>query len=128
MERDKVSMGQSTSNFRFSTVPPERVGLCGEYDYYGLSKRVTAALTQNFEPDEIQGLRVTQRGAVVVILGAIVNQRLLIQLVQVIMGINGAADVEVNGVSVGYSLRYYLEGKPSRATLGKLVGAMNRSL
>jgi len=128
VERDKISMGQPTSDLLFSTIPPERIGISGEYDYHGLAKRVTATLKQHFELDEIQGLRVTQRGAVVVILGAIVNQWLLIRLVRVAMGVSGAADVEVNGVSVGYSLRYYLEVKPSRAGLGKLVGAMNHSL
>lgn len=128
VEQDKVSMDQSTSNLRFSTIPPERIGLSGEYDYYGLANRVTSALKHHFEPTEIEGLRVTQRGAVVVILGEIVNQRLLVRLVRVAMDVSGAADVEVNGVSVGYSLRYYLEIKPSRATLGRLVGAMNGSL
>lgn len=125
VERDTFSMGQSTSTSLFSTIPPERIGLSGEYDYNGLAKRVIAALRQRFEADEIRGLRITQRGAVVVVMGDIVHQRLLIRLVRVAMSVTGAADVEVNGVSVGDSLRYYLEVKPSKTLLGKLVRVMD---
>lgn len=120
-------MGSSTSTLLFSTIPPERVGLRGEYDYDGLAKRVTAALKQNFAPEEVCGLRVSQRGAVVVIVGEISSQWLLVRLVRVAMGVSGAAEVEVNGVSVGDVLRYYLEVKPSKALLGKLVRVMHYS-
>lgn len=124
VERDKFSMGSSTSTSLFSTIPPERIGLRGEYDYDGLAKRVKAALKQHFEPEEVCGLRVGQRGAVVVIVGEISSQWLLIRLVRVAMGVSGAAEVEINGVSVGDTLRYYLEVKPSKTLLGKLVRVM----
>ncbi|WP_143467663.1 phospholipid-binding protein [Leptolyngbya ohadii] len=114
-------MGQSTSSLLFATIPPERVGINGEYDHHGLAKRVQAALRQRFETDEIHGLRITQRGAVVVVVGEIVSQRFLIRLVRLVMEINGTADVEVNGVSMGTTLQYYLEVKPSKSLLGKLT-------
>lgn len=112
-------IGQSTISL-FQTIPPERMGLQGEYDHQGLAKRVSLAFRQNFSATEINGLRVTQRGAVVVLRGNISNQRLLIKLVNLAMTIAGTADVEINGVSVGYTLKSYLEVKPSRENLLKL--------
>jgi hypothetical protein len=63
----------------------------------------------------------------VVLIGEIPSQRTLIKLVNVVMGINGAADVEINGVSVAHRLRNYLEGKPSRQDLFHLLGSINGS-
>lgn len=119
MERSRRLIGQSTISL-FQTIPPERVGLSGEYDHQGLAKRVSLAFRQNFSASEIGGIRVTQRGAVVVLRGNISNQRLLIKLVNLAMTVAGTADVEVNGISVGYNLKNYLEVKPSRETLLKL--------
>lgn len=119
MECSRRLIGQSTISL-FQTIPPERMGLQGEYDHQGLAKRVSLAFRQNFSVAEINGLRVTQRGAVVVIRGNISNQRQLIKLVNLAMTVAGTADVEVNGVSVGYALKSYLEVKPSRETLLKL--------
>lgn len=123
MECIRRSIGQSTTipmTAMFKTIPPERVGLQGEYDHQGLAKRVSLSFRQHFSSAEIGELRVTQRGAVVVLIGKIPSQRLLIKLVNIAMTTAGAADVEVNGVSVGYSLKNYLEVKPSRDTLVRL--------
>lgn len=125
MERSRRLVGQSTTVDMFRTIPPERVGLNGEYDHQGLAKRVSLAFRQQFGSAEISGLRVTQRGAVVVLMGVIPNQRLLIKLVNAAMAVAGTADVEVNGISVGYSLKNYLEVKPSRETLLKLQKLLN---
>lgn len=115
MERRRL-VGQSTHSL-FQTIPPERVGLQGEYDHQGLVKRVSSAFQQNCEYSEIEQLRVSQRGDVVVIMGAISSQRLLIKLVNLAMSTPGAGDVEVNGISVGYGLKHYLELKPSQEAL-----------
>lgn len=116
MERSRRLIGQSTISL-FQTIPPERIGLRGEYDHQGLAKRVLLTFRQNFSAAEISDLRVTQRGAVVILRGTISSQRLLIRLVNLAMTVAGTADVEVNGASVGYSLKHYLEVKPSRETL-----------
>lgn len=110
-------IGRSTSTSLFQTIPPERVGLQGEYDHQGLAKRVMLAFRQEFAFMELSGLRVTQRGAVVVIMGKILSQKMLVKLVNLALATSGAADVEVNGVSVGHSLKNYLELKPSHETL-----------
>jgi hypothetical protein len=117
MERRRL-IGQSTHSL-FQTIPPERVGLQGEYDHQGLVKRVLCAFQQNCDYSEIGQLKVSQRGDVVVIMGAISSQRLLIKLVNLAMATPGAGDVEVNGISVGYGLKNYLELKPSQAALTK---------
>lgn len=118
-------MGQSTFTSLFKSIPPERVGLFGEYDHKGLTKRVSLALSQNLDPNEIKNLRVNQRGAVVVLVGKIPSQMLLIKLVNVAMGVSGAVDVEINGISVAHRLKTYLEVKPSREALVKLLSLVN---
>jgi len=104
----------------FQTIPPERVGLQGEYDHHGLAKRVGLKIRQNCDADQIGNLRITQRGAVVVLMGKISNQRLLIKLVNLALSTTGAADVEVNGAIIGDSLKNYLEVKPTPDLLQQL--------
>lgn len=122
-------MGQSTFTPTFTplfkTIPPERIGLGGEYDHKGLAKRVSLALNQHFDSEEIRHLRVNQRGAVVVLMGKIPNQRVLIKLVRVVMAVDGAADVEINGINAAHPLKSYLEGKPSPEGLLKLLSLIN---
>ena len=118
-------MGQSTFTPLFKTIPPERIGLFGEYDHKGLAKRVSIAVNQSFDPNELGNLRIKQRGAVVVLIGEIPSQRVLIKLVNVVMSVNGAIDVEINGISVAHRLRSYLEGKPSREALVDLLTLVN---
>lgn len=116
MECGQRAMGQSTVSW-FGTIPPERVGLNGEYDHRGLAKRVSLVFRQQCSPVEIEQLRVSQRGAVVVLMGKIPERKLLVKLATLAMSVPGTADVEVNGVSVGYGLKTYLEAKPCRETL-----------
>ncbi|MBD1913083.1 MULTISPECIES: hypothetical protein [unclassified Leptolyngbya] len=84
----------------FSHIPSERIGPNGEYDYYGLSKRVCIALNESFSSDEIRNLKVRQRGAMIVLLGNVQNRRLLSRIVQVAASVEGAVGVELNGVSI----------------------------
>ena len=119
-------MGQTTATSLFRAIPPERVGLSGEYDHNGLTKRVSLALSRTFEPDEIDRLRISQRGAVVVFVGDISSQQLLIRLVNVVMDVSGTTDVEVNGVAVADRLTACLN-QPSRASLQTLLRALRQN-
>jgi hypothetical protein len=105
----------------FGAIPPERIGLNGEYDHDGLAKRVALEFSKTFEPDELGNLKIAQRGTVVVLLGNVPSQEFLIKLVAVVMGVSGAVDVEINGVCVAQPLRFYLEVKPSKQALLKLM-------
>jgi hypothetical protein len=112
-----VEKSQPNLTPRFTTfrnIPPERVGLNGEYDHSGLAKRVALRFSQSFSASEIENLRIIQRGAVVVLLGKIPNRRLLTQMIAIALGTSGAVDVEINGISVVQSY------KPNiRASLGE---------
>lgn len=86
----------------FQDIPPERVGLQGEYDYYGLQKRVEALLYQHFSPMALASLKVGQRGRVVTFQGAVDTPDTLKQMVDLAMTVNGTIRVET--VSVVYSV------------------------
>jgi hypothetical protein len=88
----------------FKTIPPERIGLHGEYDHFGLAKRVAHTFRINYTPSHLQQLQVTQRGRVVILTGQIPNEHLLDQLVDTALSITGTFAVETCGVRL-------LEGK-----------------
>jgi hypothetical protein len=121
---EEMLISQPTSRL-FRAIPPERIGLNGEYDHNGLAKRVALEFSKTFEADELETLRIAQRGTVVVVLGNIPSQQFLIKLVAVVMGVNGAVDVEINGVCVAEPLRFYLEVKPSKQALPNLLSLVN---
>ncbi|WP_448596842.1 hypothetical protein [Thermoleptolyngbya sp.] len=81
----------------FRRIPPERVGLCGEYDYDGLSKRVEHCFRQHCCPDDLLGVRVSQRGAIVLLTGRFSSPQVKHELVALALGVDGAVGVEVNG-------------------------------
>jgi len=93
-------MSQSTSPSIFATIPPERLGVRGEYDHDGLAKRVQLALEQQFNYHEIAHLKVSQRGTVVILIGEVPHRRIFNQLIAVAMNVHGAAAVEINGRSI----------------------------
>ncbi|BAU13577.1 transport-associated protein [Leptolyngbya sp. NIES-3755] len=81
-----------------NTIPPERVGLNGEYDHSGLAKRVLQAFQAHFPAQDLAGLRVNQRGKVVILLGSLRSTELLNQLTSIAINVDGAIDVETNGI------------------------------
>lgn len=78
----------------FRTIPPERIGPDGCYDYYGLQKRVQAAFKRRFSPQDLSGLGVSQRGRVVVLYGHVPSHDLLNHLVVIAQRVEGATRVE----------------------------------
>ncbi len=105
MSFSSASSSQAPSCSIFRTIPPERVGLDGRYDHYGLAHRVKREFEQQFGLHLTQTLKVGQRGSVVVLVGDIPMQSLLPQLMRVAMGVSGTTDVELNGVSLSAPLR-----------------------
>ncbi|HTL88514.1 MAG TPA: phospholipid-binding protein [Leptolyngbya sp.] len=81
-----------------STIPPERVGIDGEYDHSGLSKRVWQAFQNELSSDALKALRVTQRGKVVVLMGNLPTQTVLERLISIALTLEGAIDVEATGI------------------------------
>ncbi|HEY9797315.1 MAG TPA: BON domain-containing protein [Leptolyngbyaceae cyanobacterium] len=82
-------------------IPPERVGLNGEFDQSGLAKRVALAFDEDPDLDDINTLYVAQTGGTVVLKGTVPSQQILDKMVSVARSVSGATGVETNQVSVG---------------------------
>ncbi|MEC4819589.1 MAG: BON domain-containing protein [Scytonema sp. PMC 1069.18] len=82
-------------------IPPERVGLNGEYDQSGLAKRVALAFDQDSQLDDIDTLWVAQTGSTVVLKGKVPSQDILNKMVSVARSVNGATSVDTSQVTVG---------------------------
>lgn len=83
------------------TIPPERVGLDGEYDESGLAKRVAAAFDDDSTLDDIGTLYVAQLSSKVVLKGKVPSQDYLNKAVSVAKGVDGATEVDSSQVTVG---------------------------
>lgn len=83
------------------TIPPERVGLNGEYDQSGLAKRVALAFDQDSQLDDVNTLWVAQLGTTVVLKGSVPSQDVLDKMVSVANNVNGTTAVDTNQVQVG---------------------------
>ncbi|MEG4211793.1 BON domain-containing protein [Microcoleus sp. S13_B4] len=83
------------------TIPPERMGLNGEYDQSGLAKRVAQAFDANPEVADIETVYVAQLGTTVVLKGTVPEQAIVNKLVTIAKGVKGATGVETDQVTVG---------------------------
>lgn len=82
-------------------IPPERLGLQGEYDESGLAKRVALAFDNDPVLEDVDTLYVAQTGTTVVLKGSVPSQSILDRMVTVAKGVHGSKDVEINQVNVG---------------------------
>ncbi len=82
----------------FQSIPPERVGLRGEYDHYGLKKRVECHLRDCLGANAIADLTIIQRGRVIVLHGRVASPTQLHQIVQIALTVEGTAQVELCGI------------------------------
>lgn len=83
------------------SIPPERLGLSGEYDQSGLAKRVALAFDEDNALDDIDTLYVAQTGSTVVLKGKVPDQEILNKMISVARGVSGATTVETNQVTIG---------------------------
>jgi osmotically-inducible protein OsmY len=83
------------------SIPPERIGLNGEYDQSGLAKRVALAFDQDQQLDDVDTLWVAQTGGTVVLKGKVPSQVILNKMVSVARSVNGATEVDTTQVSIG---------------------------
>lgn len=91
----------TTSNQRNETIPPERVGLNGEYDQSGLAKRVALAFDDDSTLSDIETLYVAQTGSTVVLKGKVPNQQILDTMVSIARRVNGSTAVDTTQVTIG---------------------------
>lgn len=100
-ENAQVNPAPAPSAETQEAIPPERVGLNGEYDQSGLAKRVALAFDQDPQIDDVETLWVAQLGTTVVLKGKVPSQAFLDKAVGVARGVNGATDVQTDEVTVG---------------------------
>lgn len=83
------------------SIPPERLGLSGEYDQSGLAKRVALAFDNDPDIDDIDTLYVAQTGSTVVFKGTVPSQQILNRMIATAQKVNGATSVDADQVTVG---------------------------
>jgi osmotically-inducible protein OsmY len=97
----QVNPTQAQAPAATESVPPERMGLNGEYDQSGLAKRVALAFDQDPALDDVDTLYVAQTGSTVVLKGTVPSQDILNKMVSVARSVQGASTVETDQVNVG---------------------------
>ena len=97
----EINNQPETSTPSNEPIPPERVGLHGEYDQSGLAKRVALAFDQDPTLDDINTVFVFQTGGTVVLKGKAPSQAIISKMVDVAKTVKGATAVETNEITVG---------------------------
>lgn len=80
---------------RLTTIPPERVGLNGEYDHYGLAKRIQARFKDRLGRVEAAKVVIKQRGGVILLGGQVEHRDVLDDLITIALYTEGTSHVEV---------------------------------
>ncbi|MGG6298316.1 BON domain-containing protein [Leptolyngbya sp. AN02str] len=83
-----------------ASVPPERVGLDGEYDESGLAKRVALAFDNDSTLDDLGRLWVAQTGSKVVLKGEVPSKDYLDKAISVARKVDGATEVDAAQVTI----------------------------
>lgn len=96
----KTASSSSSSASSGESIPPERVGLNGEYDQSGLAKRVALAFDEDSSLDDIETLYVAQTSGTVVLKGSVPDQKILDKMVSVAKRVDGATSVDTDQVTV----------------------------
>ncbi|MEA5602170.1 BON domain-containing protein [Nostoc sp. UHCC 0252] len=96
-----IAADNISTNVATQSIPPERVGLSGEYDQSGLAKRVALAFDQDPQLDDVNTLWVAQTGSTVVLKGKVPSQEILNKMVSVARTVNGATNVDSTQATIG---------------------------
>lgn len=81
-------------------VLPEHMGLQGEFDEQGLSKRVAQAFDQTPELRSIETVEITQHGGTVALVGTVSNMGILEEMVRVASAVDGTRAVDCKQLRV----------------------------
>ena len=95
------------ASIRGNPTPPDCMGLEGEYDPFGLAKRVAQALDGQSQLAHIKTLNLVQKGNKIVYHGHVPNRQILDAIVEITAGVDGTHAVDTRGVTL-----------PSRSTVG----------
>ncbi|MFQ4139792.1 BON domain-containing protein [Nodosilinea sp. PGN35] len=80
--------------------PPERMGLEGEYDDYGLVRRVAHALEQDPQLAAVDTVTLAQYGSTVALAGRVGDRVLLERIVTIARAVDGTRAVDSDQVAV----------------------------
>ncbi|MBU6230890.1 MAG: BON domain-containing protein [Cyanobacteria bacterium REEB459] len=90
------SSRSSSSFLCLGALPSERIGIRGEYDHYGLARRVEQHILAQLGAEAAAQLQVKQRGGVVILSGRVGSRFLLDRLVTLTLATAGATQVDTN--------------------------------
>ncbi|MBC7880003.1 MAG: BON domain-containing protein [Anaerolineae bacterium] len=100
-EKNEQPAAKAAAAVPATDIPPERVGLNGEFDQSGLAKRVAAAFDEDPAIDDINTLYVAQTSGTVVLKGKVPNQAILTKMIAVAKGVSGTTAVDSSQVDIG---------------------------
>ncbi|WP_052288590.1 hypothetical protein [Leptolyngbya iicbica] len=91
------------ASIRGNPVPPDCMGVEGEYDPFGLAKRVAKALDEQPQTADINTLTLRQKGNTIVYVGQVSNQQALDAVVATTQQVDGTHAVATDQVNVASS-------------------------
>ncbi|MBE9108361.1 BON domain-containing protein [Nodosilinea sp. LEGE 07298] len=83
--------------------PPEYMGLEGEYDTFGLVRRLAEALDRESDLTAIDTLTLIQHGSTIQLTGQVGDRIILERIVDVASQVDGTRSVDINHVAVSNS-------------------------
>lgn len=93
-----------TSHVHDPSLPPEYIGIKGEYDLTGLAKRVALALDADPEVSWIKTLCIIQHGARISFLGKVASAESLNKVIALANQVEGTREVDVSQVVIENSV------------------------
>jgi hypothetical protein len=84
--------------------PPEYMGLEGEYDQFGLVRRLAQALDQEPDLAPIDTLTLAQHGSTLTLMGQVAGSATLDRLVDIARRLDGTRAVDIERVSKSHAL------------------------
>ena len=88
------------ASVRGAPIPPDCMGLDGEYDPFGLAKRVAKALDERPQTAQVSTLTLEQQGNTIIYDGQVTDHQVLDAIVDVTRRIDGTHAVETDQVQV----------------------------
>lgn len=88
------------ASVRDTPIPTEYLGLEGEYDRYGLARRVAQALDDQENLAHLETLNLVQKGNGVAFWGKVPDQTRLDSIVEIASRVDGTHVVDVTGVKI----------------------------
>ena len=100
LELETSQLKSATNDLKLSVIPPERVGLKGEFSLSGIAQRVAKAYEQDPQISKISTLYVAQEDNAIVLSGTIPDADLLRRMKNIAMKVEGVEKIYTSQVAV----------------------------